>query len=206
MDVGCPFSRCLDAFDFFVVLNGTSSVETDINSRYGTTCTEFNDHMKSFYTRYVTVVDDTIGNTDDDHADTNKVTGRFMDSKNKTDTLTNYMDSTLKPLFTSISNTLENSTNSITNTEEGLLAGINCRLMGEDVVRMSNSICITMFNALFFTFVTTGLISFALLFSLCCIICTGVQHYKDSYKKKAKGGYDEPKLKGNDETASIVEL
>ena len=106
MDTGCPFSRCLDSFDFLVTYNNTGQLEADINSRYGTTCTAFNDHMKSFYTRYVTVIDDNIGNTNDDHADTNKVSGRFMESKNKTDILTNYMDSTLKPLFTSISNEL----------------------------------------------------------------------------------------------------
>lgn len=102
MDTGCPYSRCLDAFDFLVTYNGTAQIETDIDSRYGTTCTAFNDHMTSFYTRYVMVVDDNIGNTDDDHADTSKVTGRYMDSKNKTDTLLNYMDNTLKPLFTEI--------------------------------------------------------------------------------------------------------
>ena len=86
--------------------------------------------MKSFYTRYVTVVDDTIGNTADDHADTNKATGRYMDSKNKTDTLLNYMDNTVKPLFDSINANLENQTNSITDTSEGLLAGLNCQLTG----------------------------------------------------------------------------
>ena len=83
---------------------------------------------------------------------------------------------------------------------------MNCRLMGEDVVRMSNSICVSMFNALFFTFVTTGLISFALLFSLCCIVCTGVQHYKDSIKRRAKDKFDEPKLRSKDDTMSIIEL
>ena len=109
MDTSCSFSRCLDSFDFIVAYNGaggTAQLETDINSRYGTTCTAFNDHMKSFYTRYVTVVDDAIGNTGDDHGDTTKVTGRFMDSRNKTDVLLNYMDGTLKPLFASISSNL----------------------------------------------------------------------------------------------------
>lgn len=75
--------------------------------------------------------------------------------------------------------------------------------MGEDVVRMNNSICISMFNSLFFTFVTTGLISFSLLFGLCCIICTGVQHYKDSIKRKSKGGYDD-RIRAKDETVSVI--
>ncbi len=55
--------------------------------------------MTSFFTRYVTVVDDAIGNSADDHADAAKVIGRFMDSKNKTDILLNYMNSDIKPLF-----------------------------------------------------------------------------------------------------------
>ena len=48
----CAFSRCLDAFDFIVAYNGgggTAQLETDIDTRYGTTCALFNHHMKSLH-------------------------------------------------------------------------------------------------------------------------------------------------------------
>jgi hypothetical protein len=96
----------MDAFDFLMQYADTGSLETAIDSRYGTTCTAFNEHMKSFYTRYVVSVETTIGNTVDDDGDTSKVAGQFMEGKDKTDTLLNYMNSDVKPLFTSIENNL----------------------------------------------------------------------------------------------------
>lgn len=185
MDDGtCPKSRCMDAFDFLMQYADTGSLETAIDSRYGTTCTAFNEHMKSFYTRYVVSVETTIGNTVDDDGDTSKVAGRFMEGKDKTDILLNYMNSDVKPLFTSIENNLMVNAESIVHAQEGLLAGLDCRLVGEDMTRMVDSICIMTFNQLFFTFVVLGLISFSLLFSICCIVCVGVQHYKHAIKQQ----------------------
>lgn len=77
--------------------------------------------------------------------------------------------------------------------------------MGEDLTRVTNSICTSMFNSLFFTFVTVGLISFGLLFSICCMVCTGIQHYKDFEKRKSKD-IDKELMKERDTTAAIMDL
>ena len=70
-------------------------------------------------------------------------------------------------------------------------------------MRLKDSVCVTMFNGLFFSFVTTGLISFSLLFALCRTICTGIQYYKDAVKRKIYEG-EVGAMKDKDQTASVI--
>ena len=71
-------------------------------------------------------------------------------------------------------------------------------------MRVKDAVCVTMFNGLFFSFLTTGLISFSLLFALCCTICTGVQYYKDEIKRKIYE--EEGRLRDKDHTLSRMEF
>lgn len=63
------------------------------------------------------------------------------------------------------------------------MAGLNCRVLGEDIVNAKNTICVSLFNSIFFLLVTIGTTSFALLFALCCIVCTGVRHHNHDLVK-----------------------
>jgi hypothetical protein len=70
------------------------------------------------------------------------------------------------------------------NPKNGLLTGANCLVVGEDLVLAKDTICVTMFNSLYYLFLTMSIGSYSLLFSLCCIVCSGVRHYKQNEKKK----------------------
>ena len=82
------------------------------------------------------------------------------------------------PQFTTIFNTLNATLSDVVDPDYGLVAGLNCLVLGEDIVNAKDTICVTFFNSIFFLLVTIGTTSFGLLFALCCIVCTGVRHYK----------------------------
>jgi len=80
-------------------------------------------------------------------------------------------------------NTINSSAAAYTDPTYGLVAGLNCRVMGEDIVVAKDTVCVSFFNSVFFLLVTIGTCSFAFLFALCCITCTGVRHYKNDQLK-----------------------
>jgi hypothetical protein len=88
--------------------------------------------------------------------------------------------------MTSTYSTLNSSISSLVDPTYGMVAGINCLLIGDDLNITMNTVCVSLFNSLYFLFVTIGTASFALLFSMCCIVCSGVRHYKQSIKKGAR--------------------
>lgn len=91
----------------------------------------------------------------------------------------------LKSQFTTIKNDLTNSMKTVVDPDYGLFAGLNCKVIGEDVINAKDTICVSLFNSFFFLFVTVGTTSFAFLFALCCIVCTGVRNFKqDTFKVK----------------------
>ena len=69
---------------------------------------------------------------------------------------------------------------SVIDPKYGLIAGLNCLLIGEDVVRITKVICNEAFNNIFFMMLICGISSFGILFSMCCAVCAGVRHYKHS--------------------------
>lgn len=115
----CPTSRCLNTFKFarsYIGGTGSAGFVSNINTRYGTTCTAFNDDISNFYTKYVTQVASVIGDTVTNSADTTKLAGRVVSVSNNVNTFTNYMTNTVKPLFSSIKATLANSADSVVNS------------------------------------------------------------------------------------------
>lgn len=80
--------------------------------------------------------------------------------------------------MTNISGNLTSTVDSITNAKYGLVAGLNCLLIGEDIETLVSSICISNFNTLYLTRLVAGISSFGILFALCCIVCSGVRHFK----------------------------
>lgn len=91
-----------------------------------------------------------------------------------------------KTAMASTYTTLNGSISNLVDPTYGMVAGVNCLLIGEDLKLTKNTICVTLFNSFYFLFMTIGCASFALLFSMCCIVCTGVRHYKQSQKKNGK--------------------
>jgi hypothetical protein len=88
--------------------------------------------------------------------------------------------SIVSPNMAATFNTLNNSISNLVDPTYGMVAGVNCLLIGEDLITTKNTVCVSLFNSLYYLFITIGTASFALLFSMCCIVCSGVRHYKQS--------------------------
>merc|ERR1711974_268744 len=82
--------------------------------------------------------------------------------------------------FTDVMGNLTAAVDTVTDPQYGLIAGLNCLLIGEDIVTFVNSVCVTNFNTIYLTRLVMGISSFGILFSLCCIVCSGVRHFKHS--------------------------
>lgn len=100
----CPSSRCMDSFSIisWYYRNGTlPNLITDANMRYGSACAPFNDYLTNFGNNYVKEINDKIGNSGQDSADSTKLAGRYQIKTNTPVTnLKNYMTGTVQPLFT----------------------------------------------------------------------------------------------------------
>lgn len=106
----------------------------------------------------------------------------------------------VQPLFASVYNNLVGVGNlqSIFDTSDGMITGLNCGILSQDGVNVLNSLCVTSYNRVFFSLVTVGVLAFGLFGTLCCIICFGVRHSK-STKKFAR-------ILALDETSSSIKM
>lgn len=77
----------------------------------------------------------------------------------------------------------------------GMLAGLNCLILGEDINLIVSTTCSSLFNTFFFLRLTLAMVAFGILFSLCCITCSGVRAYKHNERRGAVlPGQEESKL------------
>lgn len=90
------------------------------------------------------------------------------------------MSSNVQTLFGSVNTNLQTISASVLTPTTGVIDGIDCRLLYQDLVNVKDSLCISSFNSAFFTLVTVGIMSFSLLFALCCIVCVSVRHHQQS--------------------------
>lgn len=72
-----------------------------------------------------------------------------------------------------------------------MLNGLRCQTVSEDVRLMKNVVCNGLFLYTYFTRVIFGILSFALLFLMCCITCTGHRNYKSIEFQNNKYNDDE---------------
>jgi len=88
------------------------------------------------------------------------------------------ISSTIQPTFANVINSLKAISSTVSDPQYGLVAGLNCKLIGENFQRTFDTFCQSLFTISYFTRIVLGLASFGILFSLCCGICTGVRFMK----------------------------
>lgn len=59
-----------------------------------------------------------------------------------------------------------------------MIAGFNCRVIGNNLLLINNTACVHGFKMLFFFRIAFGIAGFASLFALCFASFAGVRHYK----------------------------
>jgi hypothetical protein len=85
--------------------------------------------------------------------------------------------------MSSVVNILTTNVDAVTNPKYGMIAGLNCQIIGENLGLVVGSICVSNFNTIYITRLLMGIAAFGILFSMCCIVCSGVRHFKHSERK-----------------------
>lgn len=68
--------------------------------------------------------------------------------------------------------------------QDGVISGLNCLILGEDVNLMADVICINIFNTIYWLRLATAALAMSILVVLCCSTCSGVRAYRQSNHKK----------------------
>ena len=84
---------------------------------------------------------------------------------------------------------LTSNYNGITNLTAGTFNGMDCRVLGESIIDMRNSVCVGMLNSVYYNLICLILISYGILIASCCTVCAGVRHLKHLQKMEIHVGY-----------------
>lgn len=178
-----PCHGCMDSsliFNAWYTSLATSQWKAKLDARYGAPCagstwtTYFGNvwdnyyriktsEMNNIYNRWLTVSDST-----NPASDISQVTSDFA---------------TINSTMTNVLGNLTAAVDSIIDPNYGLIAGLNCKIIGEDLTLVVGSICVSNFNTLYITRLLMGIAAFGILFAMCCIVCSGVRHFKHSERK-----------------------
>ena len=166
---------CRGCMDTTSVLNSYSSLATlksDLGTRYSG-CTTFNDDLSNTWNNYYKIKKPAFS----------PVSSRASTASSSLNTFTSNLTSSINTTFTNVKTSLNSAAATVVDPDYGLVAGLNCKLIGEDLQRFSQTFCQSVFTISYFTRLVMGLASFGILFSLCCGVCTGVRFYKHDIRK-----------------------
>lgn len=171
---GC--TGCMDTTSILNTVTYTSkaNVLTALNNRYTAGgCSTFNNEMANTWNNYYRIKSNAIS----------AVATRATTATSSINQFSANLTGTLNATLTNAQNTLAAAASSVTDPKYGLIAGLNCRLIGEDLSTFTNTFCQSVFTVSYFNRLTIGCASFGLLFAMCCGVCTGVRFYKHSIRK-----------------------
>lgn len=164
-------SGCIGCMDSYLIFAGNTSrtdVLVSLNLRYpscGATSTDFNPELGNVWENFYFVKENEIGPV---HTRSNSTDELIESVKVQVDDVGNLFDSTLQKL--------ENEFASIVDPKYGIIAGFNCRVIGEDIQLFFNYFCYDTIVMSFFLQVAFGVIGYLILFIACCSVCLGVRH------------------------------
>jgi hypothetical protein len=166
---------CYGCMDTTSTLNGYSSKATllsDLGTRYPG-CSTFNSDLSNTWNNYYSIKKSAYA----------PVNSRASTANTNVNTFTTDLTGTLNTTFSNAQSSLSSVSSTVTDPQYGLIAGLNCKLIGEDIQRASTTFCQSLFTISYFTRLVMGLAAFGILFSLCCGVCTGVRFYKHDIRK-----------------------
>jgi len=164
---GGSCNGCMDTTSVLSSYTAKASLLSDLNSRYSG-CTNFNNDLSNTWDNYYKIKKNSFS----------PITTRVNTAEASVTTYANTITSTIQPTFTNAINALKAASATVTDPQYGLVAGLNCKLIGEDIQRTFDTFCQSLFTVTFFTRLVMGLTSFGILFSLCCGVCTGIRFMK----------------------------
>lgn len=82
--------------------------------------------------------------------------------------------------ITNVKTNLESTVNSVVDPTYGIMAGLNCAILGEDIFLVINTVCTHGFKLSFFIRAAFGIAGFGILITMYCASCTGVRHFRQA--------------------------
>jgi hypothetical protein len=92
--------------------------------------------------------------------------------------------------ISNVINNLESILSSVFDPKYGMISGLNCLVLGEDIDVISDTVCISLFNIIFFLRIICGIIGFGVLFFMCFSVCSGMRAYRQSMVINNMGASD----------------
>jgi hypothetical protein len=163
---------CMDTTSVLGSYSSLATLQSDLDSRYSG-CTTFNNDLSNTWNNYYKIK----------KAAFSPITSRASTASSSLNTFTSNLTSSINTTFTNAKNSLNSASATVVDPDYGLVAGLNCKLIGEDLQRFSKTFCQSVFTISYFTRLVMGLASFGILFSLCCSVCTGVRFHKHDIRK-----------------------
>ncbi len=133
---GEPCIGCMDtgSISNYYYRNPSLSILGDLNVRYNSSCT-FNSELNNIWNNYYLIKANALGPNVQGMPSNTGVIPRMMTVKSDIDSLINTIDPALANIFNSILTDLSDI-NHIIDPKYGLIAGLNCKLLGEDFQRL----------------------------------------------------------------------
>lgn len=169
---GGSCNGCMDTTSTLSGYSSKSTLLSDLTTRYSG-CSGFNNDLANTWNNYYYIKSQAYA----------PVSSRASSATSSVNTFTSDLSGTINTTFTNAQSSLNSASASVTDPTYGLVAGLNCRLIGEDIQRATTTFCQSVFTVSYFTRLVLGLASFGILFSLCCGVCTGVRFHKHEIRK-----------------------
>ena len=178
---------CMDTTQLLTHQSSAANLITALNNRYTSGCA-FNTLLGNAWTNYFTIKYTNLGFPTAKTQVVGSVMYRVQQLAPTINDTTNNASvfksiDNFRTLLDTVNTNLA-SVNSLTDPTYGMLAGLNCKLFGEDFVNMQNVICGSFYNNIYIIRLTFGIAAWGILFAMCCTVCTGVRHFKQVDKMK----------------------
>ena len=169
---GGTCNGCMDTTSVLTGYTEKATLLSDLDSRYSG-CTTFNTDLSNIWFNYYQIKQQAF----------TPITARVATADTSLNAYANTIINTIQPTFVNAINSLKTTAESVTDPKYGMIAGLNCRLIGEDIQRTFDTLCQSLFTITFYIRLVMGLASFGILFSMCCGVCTGVRFMKHEIRK-----------------------
>lgn len=162
---------CQGCMDTTKIIDNTANFVADITARYSG-CASYIADMTLLHNNYYTVK----------NAQLASIKTRIDNVVTSYTAASGYYDKLgdVGTAFASSLTALTSVVSTVVDPNNGMVAGLNCLVLGEDINLIVSTTCNQLFNSFYFLRLAFGISAFAILFSLCCTTWSGVRAYKIS--------------------------
>ena len=96
---------------------------------------------------------------------------------------------TIQASLNTFKSNLETNFDSETNLTSGSFNGVDCRVVGETIQELRDSVCVGLLYSMNYNYTMLAIISYSILLLGCFSVSSGVRHYQHLQRMQVKVGY-----------------